>query len=115
MPAGTLAVSAARLAGPPLRGFGLPANIDTFGQLMVVPELYARVSLLDGQNNVVAQLGDDSERIQSDTKRTIRRDPKQWKPGKFVHPHDACFDGDGNIFVAEWVATGRITKLRRLA
>lgn len=98
-----------------IEGFGLPANIDTFGQLMVVPELFARVSLLDAQNNVVAQLGDDSERIRSDTKRSIRSDPKQWKPGKFVHPHDACFDHDGNIFVAEWVATGRVTKLRRLA
>ena len=51
-----------------LTGFGLPANIDTFGQLMVVPELFARVSLLDAQNNVVAQLGDDSDRIRSDTK-----------------------------------------------
>ncbi|MEO8498425.1 MAG: peptidase, partial [Planctomycetota bacterium] len=35
--------------------------------------------------------------------------------GKFVHPHDACFDNDGNIFVAEWVATARISKLKRLA
>ena len=38
-----------------------------------------------------------------------------WKPGKFLHPHDACFDSAGNIFVAEWVHTGRITKLRKLA
>jgi len=27
--------------------------------------------------------------------------------GKFVHPHDACFDKDGNIYVVEWVSTGR--------
>jgi len=32
-----------------------------------------------------------------------------------VHPHDACFDSDGNLFVAEWVSAGRITKLRRPA
>ena len=44
----------------------------------------------------------------------IRGDERQWKPGKFVHPHDACFDREGNIFVAEWVATGRVTKLKRL-
>jgi len=37
-----------------------------------------------------------------------------WQDGKFVHPHDACFDKDGNIFVAEWVERGRVTKLRRL-
>jgi hypothetical protein len=31
-----------------------------------------------------------------------------------VHPHDACFDHEGNILIAEWVATGRVTKLKRL-
>jgi len=31
-----------------------------------------------------------------------------------VHPHDACFTQNGDIFVAEWVATGRITKLERV-
>ena len=44
---------------------------------------------------------------------TIRTDESKWEQGKFVHPHDACFDRDGNIYVAEWVATGRITKLTR--
>jgi hypothetical protein len=44
----------------------------------------------------------------------IRTDEAKWQNGKFVHPHDACFDADGNIFVAEWVATGRVTKLRRV-
>ena len=96
-------------------GFGLPANIDTFENLMVVPELFARVSIVDGDHRVVARLGDDSERIRADKKFAIRRDEKLWKPGRFVHPHDACFDQAGNIFVAEWVATGRVTKLKRLA
>jgi hypothetical protein len=97
-----------------LDGFGLPANIDTHGELMVVPELYACVSLLDRNNRVVARLGDDAERIRSDTGFKIRGDESLWQPGRFVHPHDACFDADGDIFVAEWVATGRVTKLRRL-
>ena len=38
-------------------GFLLPANVDTFGDLMLVPELQARVTLLDGKNKVVARLG----------------------------------------------------------
>ncbi len=97
-----------------IEGFGLPANIDTHGDLMLVPELVARVSILDKQNNVVAQLGSDVERVSADSKRTIRADESKWLDGKFVHPHDACFDRDGNIFVAEWVATGRITKLERV-
>jgi hypothetical protein len=96
-----------------LSGYGLPANIDTYQNLMVVPELVARVSILDDQNRIVARLGDDVQRIES--QQGIRNDEKLWQPGRFVHPHDACFDQAGNIFVAEWVATGRVTKLRRLA
>ncbi|MDA1014407.1 MAG: twin-arginine translocation signal domain-containing protein [Planctomycetota bacterium] len=96
-----------------LPGYGLPANIDTWKDLMLVPELHARVTLLDVNHKKVAQLGADVDRIK--TKKGIRNDPKQWNDGKFVHPHDACFDNDGNILVAEWVATGRISKLNRLA
>ena len=99
-------------------GFGLPANIDTSRSLMLVPELVARVSLLDRNHNTVVTLGDDRERILDDKKKTngfsIRTDESQWQQGKFVHPHDACFDLEENIYVAEWVQTGRITKLTRV-
>jgi hypothetical protein len=96
-----------------LKGYGLPANADTFENLLLVPELHARVTLLNEKNEVVAQLGEDVKRVT--TGNNIRGDAKQWLDGKFVHPHDACFDNDGNIMVAEWVATGRISKLKRLA
>jgi len=95
-----------------LTGYGLPANVDTFGDLLLVPELHARVTLLGSDNQVVARLGADVERITSG--KGIRNDESQWRDGKFVHPHDACFDQEGNIFVAEWVATGRVSKLKRL-
>lgn len=96
-----------------LTGYGLPANVDTYQNLMLVPELHARVTILDDKNQVVARLGDDADRIKS--QQGIRNDPNQWNPGKFVHPHDACFDQNGNIFVAEWVATGRVSRLKRLS
>ena len=96
-----------------LKGYGLPANADTLENLLLVPELHARVTLLNEKNEVVAQLGEDVKRVT--TGNNIRGDAKQWLDGKFVHPHDACFDNDGNIMVAEWVATGRISKLKRLA
>ncbi|MFP6885473.1 MAG: hypothetical protein VCA40_13635, partial [Roseibacillus sp.] len=61
-----------------------------------------------------ARLGDDVEGVVK--KKSVNRgNAKTWVNGKFVHPHDACFDADGNIFVAEWVSTGRITRLRRLS
>ena len=40
--------------------------------------------------------------------------PKEWKDGQFVHPHDACFAANGDIYVAELVGTVRITKLERV-
>jgi len=110
------------LAGKHVRTQGdflLPANNDVLGDLMVVPDLVGRVTLLGKDNQVLAHLGDDSARIQADQKEHntfhIRGDESTWQPGKFIHPHDACFDAAGNIFVAEWVGTGRVTKLRKLS
>ncbi len=97
-----------------LRGYGLPANIDSYKNLLLVPELHARVTLLNEKNEVVARLGDDVEGVVK-KKQVNRGNPKTWVDGKFVHPHDACFDNEGNIFVAEWVATGRITRLKRVS
>jgi hypothetical protein len=93
-------------------GFGLPANLDTWQGLMVVPELKACVTLLDEENQPVAKLGRAIERL--DEIKNLRGLPDQWKDGEFVHPHDACFTPTGDLFVAEWVATGRITKLERV-
>ena len=78
---------------------------------MVVPDLGARVTLMDKNNQVIEHLGDDSESKWGDT-RKLSRD--HFTPGKFVCPHGACFDHDGNIFVVEWVEVGRVTKLRRV-
>lgn len=99
-------------------GFGLPANVDIYQDLMVVPELVARVSILDRHHNTLATIGDDRERVLEDKEKSkgfaLRADPGRWQQGKFIHPHDACFDSRGNLFVAEWVSTGRITRLTRV-
>tara|TARA_B100002019_G_scaffold239258_1_gene214605 strand:- start:1477 stop:2577 length:1101 start_codon:yes stop_codon:yes gene_type:complete len=97
-----------------INGFGLPANADSWQDLLMIPELHARISLLDKSNKVVARLGDDVENVVTH-KKVSRGNSKTWKPGKFVHPHDACFSPCGDIFVAEWVQTGRISKLRRIS
>ena len=85
---------------------------------MLVPELVARLSILDRNMNTISTVGDDRERILADKERnkgfTIRTKENQWRQGKFVHPHAACFDKEGNIYVAEWVATGRVSKLTRV-
>ncbi|MFO0890526.1 MAG: peptidase [Isosphaeraceae bacterium] len=92
-----------------------PAHFDIRGEVLLVPDLHARLTLLDRDNKVLAHLGHDPEwtrQVLDGFK--IRTQPDRWPAGKFIHPHDACFDRDGNIFVAEWVATGRVTFLRRV-
>lgn len=102
-----------------LEGFILPANIDVRGDLLLVPDLSARVTLVDKDDTIVAHLGEDPTWREQVTKEknALRKDETgaSWQAGKFLHPHDACFDAEGNIFVAEWVHTGRITKLRKLS
>jgi len=93
-----------------------PADIDIRGDVMLVPDLHARVTLLDKDNSLLAHLGYEP----AWTKQVLaaglkmRRTPNKWRAGRFVHPHDACFDRAGNIFVTEWVPTGRVTLLRKL-
>ena len=73
----------------------------------MIPDLGARVTLMDKHNQVIAHLGDDSDSKWSDT-RKLSRD--HFTPGKFVGPHGACFDHKGNIFVVEWVEVGRVNQ-----
>jgi hypothetical protein len=93
-----------------------PAHFDIRGDVLLCPDLHARVTLFDKDNAPIVHLGDDlawRKKVLDGFK--VRADEKQWQPGKFIHPHDACFDKDGNIFVVEWVQTGRVTLLKKLA
>lgn len=93
-----------------------PATADIQGEYLLVPDLHARILIFDGQNRLVANLGYDPDWTQQvfAGNFAMRKDPAQWQPGRFVHPHDACFDRDGNIFVTEWVEAGRVSFLRRV-
>lgn len=107
------------LDGKPL-GFyedmSFPAHFDIQGDLLLVPDLHARVTLLGKDNELIDHLGYDpawTEKVKT-TKR-FRDDPSRYEDGRFVHPHDACFDRQGNILVVEWVPKGRVTLLRKLS
>jgi hypothetical protein len=79
---------------------------------VVIPDLAARVTLLDRDNQVILHLGEDA----SNTWSKLRKEPREkFIPGKFVCPHGACFDHSGNIFVVEWVDVGRVSRLRKVA
>ena len=87
------------------------------GRLYVADKLANQITLLDKDNNILAQLGDDDSwrnRV-LDKKEKMRASPGKWQVGKFIHPHDAAFDKDGNLFIVEWVVGGRVTKLRKVS
>lgn len=85
-----------------------------FGETFLVPDLHAPVTFLDGDNKTIVHLGDDAAWIEEAKKFEARKTPETCPKGKFIHLHDACFDAPGNIFVVEWVHTGRVTLLRRV-
>lgn len=86
----------------------MPCHFDTRGGVLLVPDLKARVTLLDKDNNLITHLGDDEDF-------KLRESPREkFVPGKFIAPHSAMFDHLGNIFVVEWVEVGRVTKLKRV-
>jgi sugar lactone lactonase YvrE len=89
----------------------LPCHFDHRGSTLLVPDLEARVTLLDGGDRLLAHLGEDPSGAWGE----LRKQPRERFPaGRFICPHSACFDAEGNIFVVEWVEAGRVTKLRRI-
>jgi hypothetical protein len=81
------------------------------GKDIVIPDLSARVTVLDKDNKIVLHLG---EGLTGNPPRNTT-DRSAFIPGQFVNPHGAIFDHAGNIFVVEWVEIGRVTKLRKIA
>jgi DNA-binding beta-propeller fold protein YncE len=99
-------------------GVSFPAHFDIRGTDLLVPDLHARVTIFDSDNKVVTHLGYDqawTDEVLGGGKMTLRGKPELWPVGRFVHPHDACYDSQGNIFVVEWVPTGRVSKLRHVS
>jgi hypothetical protein len=91
----------------------MPCNLAERQGNIVIPDLLSKVVILDRSYKVAAVLG-ESEYSKQDWS-TVRNLPfGAFTPGRFVCPHGACFDHEGNIFVVEWVESGRVTKLRHL-
>lgn len=93
-----------------------PSSLDVRGEVMLVGELDSRLTLLDKDNNVLTYLDDDPQwrKAVNANGRQVRRQPDKWVAGKFVHPHGATFDENGNIYLAEWVVGGRVSLLKKV-
>lgn len=95
-----------------VHGVDLPCHFDIFKDgTLLIPDLARRVTLMDKDNQVIAHLGEGLD----DWRERRKMEREHFQPGKFVCPHGACFDLDGNIFVVEWVEVGRVTFLKKVS
>jgi hypothetical protein len=97
-----------RFIGVHSKGLRLPCMVDIRGDYCAVAELEARVTILDKEGVPVAFLGDNPNKGQW-AKFGVA--PEDFKDGIFTAPHGLCFDSSGNLYVQDWNATGRVTKL----
>ena len=92
----------------------LPCHFHERNGEVVVPDLQSKVVILDRMNRVIVSLG-NGEYSESESDKLREEERGEFVPGRFICPHSACFDHEGNIFVVEWVEVGRVTKLRKVA
>jgi len=92
-------------------GLRRPCAVSLHGDLCAVAELEGRVTLLDKDGNTLTHLGDNPDQQQW---ANFRVDVGAVKVGLFTAPHGLSFDPNGNIYVQDWNAAGRLTKLQPL-
>jgi len=89
----------------------MPAAVHIRGDYAVVPELQGRVTVLDKDGNIVAQVGDNPNEKQ---RANFGLPQDQWKDGICNSPHGASIDQDGNLIVSEWSKFGHLHKFTRV-
>ena len=88
----------------------MPAAVHIRGDYAVFPELQGRVTVLDKDGAIVAQVGDNPNEKQ---RANFGLPVDQWKDGICNSPHGASIDQDGNLIVAEWTQFGHLHKFVR--
>lgn len=79
------------------------------GEELYVPELCARIAVLDADDHLVRYLG-RNEAV-CDRPGWPDLPAEHLCPGLFNSPHGLAVDADGSLYVVEWIVGGRLTKL----
>ncbi len=87
-----------------------PCSVSWHGEHLAVAELEARVTILDKDGAPVAFLGDNPDRSQW---ANFKVAPADQHPGIFTAPHGLAFAANGDLYVQDWNASGRVTKLAK--
>ena len=97
-----------------------PSGFATHGELMVIAELRARLTIVDANDRPVSYLGANEQVCDlegwpnNENEKGEVVPTKLLEPGKFNSPHGMAVDSEGNVYVAEWLIGGRFTKLARV-
>jgi hypothetical protein len=86
-------------------GLKLPAGAHIHKDWLLVGELKGSVSVLNKKGEIVATVGVNSNPAQAG-KNGVH--PSDWKNGVVTAPHGISSNQNGDIFVAEWNAHGRV-------
>ncbi|MCD9020765.1 hypothetical protein [Cohnella silvisoli] len=90
----------------------LPCSFYFFEGKMYIPDLNSRISIYDRNDRLCAHLGEDQQAYKQEGWPNL---PKSYyRTDRFSSPHGICVDSKGNVYVAEWIFDGRLTKLRPL-
>jgi DNA-binding beta-propeller fold protein YncE len=89
----------------------MPCSFYFHGTDIYIPDLHSRLTVLDEKDKLILHLGDDPEANKQQGWPNL---PKSYyQPDRFSSPHGVCVDSRGDVYVAEWISDGRITKLIR--
>jgi hypothetical protein len=91
-------------------GLRNPSSASFHGELMCVAEIAGRVSVWNKEGKMVASLGVNDTKGQTNTPRVT---PGDWREGVVTSPHGITFDNDGNILETEWNTFGRVLRWNR--
>jgi hypothetical protein len=89
-----------------------PCHFDEWHGELVIPDLWGRVTIFDRDNRLIAHLGDNADVWKTPGYPNLPHE--QRIDGKFISPHAACVDPEGDIYVVEWINDRRVTRLHRV-
>jgi hypothetical protein len=92
------------------KGLRNPSSASFHGDLVCVAEIAGRVSVWNKENQMVAELGVNDTKGQTNTPKV---EPKDWQEGIVTSPHGITFDAQGNILETEWNQFGRVLRWNR--
>jgi DNA-binding beta-propeller fold protein YncE len=88
----------------------MPAAVQFRGEYAIFPELQGRVTVLNKDGSIAAQVGDNPNEKQ---RANFGLPADQWTDGICNSPHGACMDKDGNLIVAEWSQFGHLHRFAK--